>query len=181
MWGCTTRVRHEPALPSPAGPSSGTVVADDDGRPGLSCAEWLEWHPELGCLDRSSNLRFTHEDRMGNGFVLVSADYTLDGRMFAHFDAPVDDEPGHKNIPVARLSLSPGPHQVSVVLRYRGHGEGVFSYLSGYRFTVRSKHRFVMKDEPQALFVVGAEKEGPTTALEERPRVSFRLESTTPR
>jgi hypothetical protein len=76
--------------------------------------------------------------------------------------------------PVFDLAVPPGPHVLQVLFRYQGHGTGVFAYLKGYKFDVRSSHSLVLA--PGALTVVtvmGHEKGGVTIPLEERPAVRW--------
>ncbi|MEM7433557.1 MAG: dihydrolipoamide acetyltransferase [Myxococcota bacterium] len=115
-----------------------------------------------------------HENRMSDGFKLVRVAYALDG-------APIftkADEEGtlgeQKEFEVYNGSIVPGEHTLTVNLEYRGHGYGVFSYLKGYRFKVRSTYNFsVPEGRVATVVVVGYEKGGPTTPLEERPAVRY--------
>ncbi|MCX7808083.1 MAG: dihydrolipoamide acetyltransferase, partial [Deltaproteobacteria bacterium] len=71
-------------------------------------------------------------------------------------------------------SIVPGDHNLTVNLEYRGHGYGIFSYLKGYRFRVRSSYTFnVPEGKSVTLRVVAYEKGGPTAPLEERPAVRY--------
>jgi hypothetical protein len=59
-------------------------------------------------------------------------------------------------------------------LEYRGHGYGIFSYLKGYRFRVRSNYSFTAPEgKAITIRVVGYEKGGPTAPLEERPAIRY--------
>jgi hypothetical protein len=70
-------------------------------------------------------------------------------------------------------SIVPGDHNITVNLEYRGNGYGIFSYLKGYRFRVRSSYTFNAPegrgDDPRGRY----EKGGPTAPLEERPAVRY--------
>jgi hypothetical protein len=68
----------------------------------------------------------------------------------------------------------PGEHTLTVNLEYRGHGYGMFNYLKGYRFKVRSTYSFTAP-EGKAVTVrfLGYEQGGPATPIEERPAVRF--------
>ena len=71
----------------------------------------------------------------------------------------------------------PGNHLVSVVMVYRGNGYGIFSYLNGYVFTLRSSYTFRAEEGKQVrLKVVGFEKGGMTTDLKDRPAIRFDME-----
>lgn len=115
-----------------------------------------------------------HENRMSEGFKLVRVVYALDG-------APIfnkADEEGslgeQKEFEVYNGSIIPGEHTLTINLEYRGHGYGVFSYLKGYRFKLRSTYTFsVPEGRVATVVVVGYEKGGPTTPLEERPAVRY--------
>ncbi len=115
-----------------------------------------------------------HENRMSEGFKLVRVMYALDG---APIFTKADEEGAigeQKEFEVYNGSIVPGEHTLTVNLEYRGHGYGVFSYLKGYRFKVRSTYTFsVPEGRVASLVVVGYEKGGPTTPLEERPAVRF--------
>ena len=115
-----------------------------------------------------------HENRMSQSYRLVRVVYALDG-------APIfnkADEEGRlgeqQEFEVYNGSIVPGEHTLTVNLEYRGHGYGVFSYLKGYRFKVRSTYTFAVPEgRISTLHVVGYEQGGPTTPLEERPAVRY--------
>ena len=116
----------------------------------------------------------THHDEMGSSYKLVRVVYALDG-------APIfnkADESGalseREDFDIYNGSIVPGEHTLTVSLQYRGHGYGIFSYLQGYRFNINSSYTFTASEGKMTdLRVVGYEKGGPTTPLEERPQVQF--------
>ncbi|MFW5921596.1 MAG: hypothetical protein ACOCUS_07125 [Polyangiales bacterium] len=115
-----------------------------------------------------------HENKMSNSYKLVKAVYALDG-------APIfnkADEEGslgdNDELQVYNGSIVPGEHTLTVNLEYRGHGFGIFSYLKGYRFKVRSNYSFTAPEgRAVKLRVIGYEKGGPTAPLEERPAIRY--------
>jgi hypothetical protein len=115
-----------------------------------------------------------HENRMGSSYKLVKVVYSLDG-------APIfnkADEEGslgeREEFEVYNGSIVPGEHTLTVVLEYRGHGYGIFSYLKGYTFTTTDAHTFTAAEgKSTVLRVVGYEKGGPTTPLGDRPAIQF--------
>ncbi|MEY4577773.1 MAG: hypothetical protein RL701_2476 [Pseudomonadota bacterium] len=121
-----------------------------------------------------SQARIVHQNKMGNSYKLVKVVYALDG-------APIfnksDEEGGlgdQDEFDIYNGSMVPGEHTLTVKFEYRGHGYGIFSYLKGYRFKVSSSHTFTAPEgKSLTLEVVGYEKGGPTTPLEERPSVRF--------
>jgi hypothetical protein len=79
-----------------------------------------------------------------------------------------------RELPVLDIGVPPGEHVLQAFLRYRGRGYGVFSYLQGYRFDVRSTHTFAAAPGSLSeVTVEGYEKGGVTTPLEERPAVRW--------
>ncbi len=115
-----------------------------------------------------------HENRMSSSYRLVKAVYALDG-------APIfnkADEEGslseQERFQVYNGSIVPGEHTLTVNLEYRGHGYGIFSYLKGYRFKVRSNYSFTAPEgRAITVRVVGYEKGGPTAPLEDRPAIRY--------
>ena len=115
-----------------------------------------------------------HENRMSSQYRLVKAVYALDG-------APIfnkADEDGalgeREEFQIYNGSIVPGEHTITVNLEYRGHGFGIFSYLKGYRFKVRSNYSFTAPEgRSTTIRVVGYEKGGPTAPLEERPAIRY--------
>lgn len=113
-------------------------------------------------------------NEMGGSFRLTKATFLLDG-------GPVfnkSDEGGNLAerdvIDLFDGPVMPGDHTISVVLHYRGHGYGIFSYLKGYSFKVRSSRTFTVGEgKAVKLEVVGFEQGGVTTPLEERPAVRY--------
>ncbi len=77
-------------------------------------------------------------------------------------------------IPVYSGALSTGDHTIQIVLNLQGNGYGIFSYLKGYRFEVRSSFSFTASEGKTARIKVEMyEKGGMTTRLEDRPSIRF--------
>lgn len=121
-----------------------------------------------------SQTTIVHENKMSGSYKLVKVAYSLDG-------APIfnraDEEGGLSERPefdVYNGAIVPGEHTLTVNLEYRGHGFGIFSYLKGYRFKVRSSYSFSAPEgKAVQLRAVAYEKGGPTAPLEERPAVRY--------
>jgi len=118
----------------------------------------------------------THINKMGTSYRLVQLIYALDGTtIFTR-----KDETGAmhelKSFDVLSGPVTPGSHTLSVLAIYRGHGYGVFKYLKKYKFTVKSSHTFTV-DEGKGLTikVIGFERGGTTTPLEDRPALDFQV------
>jgi hypothetical protein len=63
---------------------------------------------------------------------------------------------------------------VQVVLNFQGNGYGVFTYLRGYKFEVKSAHSFTsVEGKTLSLISTALEKGGVTTPLEQRPTIEW--------
>ena len=117
-----------------------------------------------------------HKNEMGSSFRLVKLVYSMDG---AEIYAKADDGGAldkMKDFEVFNGSIVPGNHTVSVLMVFRGHGYGIFSYLKGYKFTVRSSHTFTAGEGRQTdLSVRAYEKGNITTELKDRPAIDFKV------
>jgi hypothetical protein len=119
-----------------------------------------------------AEIRFVNN--MSSAFRLTRALVVLDGAV--QFNK--QDESGalaeQKDMPIFSGTIPPGDHTLQVLVKHRGHGYGVFSYLRGYEFTVKSTHSFtVTEGKTIELRIVALEKGGVTTPLEERPALVF--------
>ena len=130
-------------------------------------------HQVLG----SSDALIAHKNEMGSTYNLIKLVYALDG---AEIYAKVDDT-GHlgdaKEFEIFSGAIVPGNHTLTVMMIYQGNGYGVFSYIKGYKFTVKGSHTFTAAEGKQTqLKVVGFEKGNPiTTDPKDRPAIDFRM------
>ncbi len=120
-----------------------------------------------------------HVNEMGSSFRLVKLIYSVDG---AQIFAKSDDSGSlneKKEFDIFNGSIVPGNHTVSVLMVFRGHGYGIFSYLKGYKFTVRSSHTFTAGEGRATTINVRAyEKGNITTELRDRPAIQFKVNLT---
>jgi hypothetical protein len=113
-------------------------------------------------------------NEMGGSFWLTKATFLLDGGPILNKTDEGGNLAERDVIELFDGPVMPGDHTLSVVLQYRGHGYGIFSYLKGYSFKVRSSRTFTVGEgKAIKVEVIGYEKGGVTTALEERPAVRF--------
>lgn len=118
-----------------------------------------------------------HRNELGDSFRLVRAQYALDGApVFNRVES--DDGGGElgdaEEIEVYAGSVAPGRHRISVYLEYQGRAYGIFSYLGGYRFKVRSSHTFTADEgKVTTVRIVGYDRGGITTGFEDRPAVRY--------
>lgn len=118
-----------------------------------------------------------HRNEMGSLYQPIRILYALDGaEVFARADETGKMLENNKELEVYNGSLLPGNHTVSVTVVYQGNGFGVFSYLKGYKFTVRASHSFTVPEgKITTIKVVGYEKGNAiTTDPKDRPDLDFR-------
>jgi hypothetical protein len=128
----------------------------------------------LGGGAAGSRAAITFDNEMSGAFRLTRAVFVLDGAVQYNRSDDTGALADQKSIPVYQGSIPPGDHTLQVVLELRGHGYGVFSYLRGYKFEVRSSHSFTVTDgKAVTLRAVAYEKGGVTTPLEQRPAVRY--------
>jgi hypothetical protein len=119
-----------------------------------------------------TSIRFQND--MSGAFRLTRALFVLDGAVQYNKQDDTGALASQKEIPIFKGSITPGDHTLQVLLRLRGHGYGVFSYLRGYQFEVKQSHSFsVTEGKEVALDVIAWEKGGVTTPLEQRPGVRY--------
>lgn len=123
--------------------------------------------------------RLVHKNEMGSGFRLEKVSYSLDGQPLLSLVDKDGDLSDKEEIEIFNGPIVPGNHTLSVVMVYRGHGFGIFSYLRGYVFNLRSSHTF-RSEEGKMLEVdtIGYEKGGITTDLKDRPDIRFETKLT---
>ncbi len=122
-----------------------------------------------------SRLVVVHDNDMGMGFTLDRVIYYLDnGKIyFAENDSgQLDDK---DRFVIYDGTIVPGNHILSVEMVYSGSG-GLFSYVSGYKFTVKSNFMFfASKGKILQINATGYQKGGFGSNFEDKPAVKYRL------
>jgi len=128
----------------------------------------------LGGVIGASRALIHHKNEMGSSFRLIKAAFALDGvQIAAKSEGGLADM---QEFDVYNGAIQPGSHTLSVSLQYQGNGFGVFSYLKGYKFNVKSSHTFVAGESKSTnITVVGYEKGNITTQLSDKPAIDFRV------
>jgi hypothetical protein len=115
-----------------------------------------------------------HVNDLGNGYIIESVSYFLDGKgKYANSDSGglLRTE---KEFKVFDDSIPSGSHTLSVNLKLRGNGYGVFKYVNKYTFDVQSSSVFTAQEgEDCQLRVIIKEKAGIGHSFFERPQVEF--------
>jgi hypothetical protein len=127
-----------------------------------------------GDATTGSKAVLVHRNEMGSSFYLESVAYALDGApVYTKVDVDGDLEK-RGEFEIFNGRVVPGSHQIAVQLVYRGHGYGLFSYLTGYKFKVQSSYTFNAEaGKVNTIKVVGFEKGGPTAELQDRPAIRY--------
>ncbi len=182
------------ASTTPAAPASGTDSGKVDGSTYVVRLRDLEQrvdelkeqirrsHTRLSLLSDTilsggvggarAEIKFTND--MSNAFRLVRALFVLDGAVQYNKQDDSGALAAQKEIPIFSGSIPPGDHTLQVLIQLQGHGYGVFSYLRGYHFEVKSSHSFtVTEGKTINLEAIAWEKGGVTTPLEQRPAVRY--------
>ena len=110
---------------------------------------------------------------MGSSFRLTKLSYAVDGaQIYSSSNQETLNE--KREFDVFNGSIVPGNHTISTVMHFRGHGYGIFTYLKGYRFTVRASYTFTATEGRQNQIIVHAfERGNATTELKDRPAIKF--------
>ena len=125
-----------------------------------------------GAAGSRSEVSFNNE--MSSAFRLTKALFVIDGTVQYNRADDTGALADQKDIPVFSGSIPPGDHTVQVLLNFQGNGYGVFTYLRGYKFEVKSSHSFTaVEGKTLTLTATALEKGGVTTPLEQRPAIEW--------
>lgn len=128
----------------------------------------------LSGITAAARAEVVFHNEMSSAFRLKRVVALYDGAPLATKTDEKDGIGDQKEIPLYAELVQPGDHTLQVLLEYQGNGYGIFSYLKGYKFEVRSSRSFTaVEGKTIQLKVVGFEQGGPTTPLEERPAVRY--------
>jgi hypothetical protein len=130
-----------------------------------------------GDLSSSARASLWHRNEMGATFALESVAYALDGApIFTKTDVNGDLR-NKEELEIFNGRIVPGQHQIAVRLVYRGSGLGIFTYAEDYRFKVQSSFTFTAEPgKVSNIKIVGYEKGGLTTEVQDRPSVRYDVE-----
>ncbi|HEY3817165.1 MAG TPA: hypothetical protein VGL81_08340 [Polyangiaceae bacterium] len=125
-----------------------------------------------GAAGSRSEVEFKNE--MSSAFQLTKALFVIDGQVQYNRADDGGALADQKEIPIYSGSVPPGDHTIQVALTFQGNGYGVFSYLRGYKFEVKSSHAFTaVEGKTITITATSFEKGGVTTPLEQRPTIEW--------
>ena len=117
-----------------------------------------------------------HNNDMGSSFTLEQVLYYLDNDKIYYQDNRDGVLDKNTEFEIFNGNVLPGNHMISVELVYRGNGT-LFSYIDGYLFKIRSNYTFyASKGRITKIKVIGFERGGITTDLEQKPYVRYEVE-----
>lgn len=126
-----------------------------------------------GTAGSRSEINFHNE--MSSAFRLVRALFVLDGAVQYNRQDDTGALADQKDIPIYSGSITPGDHTMSALLTFQGNGYGVFTYLRGYKFEVKSSHSFTaVEGKTLGLTATAYESGGVTTPLQDRPKIEWK-------
>jgi hypothetical protein len=121
-----------------------------------------------------SRAEVVFKNEMSSAFRLTRALFVVDGAVQYNRQDDTGALADQKEIPIFNGSMPPGDHTVQVILNFQGNGYGVFTYLRGYKFEVKSAHSFTsVEGKTLGLYATALEKGGVTTPLEQRPTIEW--------
>lgn len=123
-----------------------------------------------------------HANEMGSSFRLIKLTYSLDGtQVFARTDESGESLYKTKSFDIFSGPIAPGNHNLAAVALYRGHGYGVFDYLSKYTFTANGNQSFVAGEgKISKVDCKGFEQGGASTPLEKRAGIVCKISQVSP-
>jgi len=118
------------------------------------------------------NIRF--ENELSAAWHIVEITVVFDGAVQYKKSDDSGALSAQKKTPIFSGAVPAGDHTVQVLIKLRGHGFGVFSYLRGIEANVRHDHSFTLTaGQDIEVVAVAWEQGGPTTPAEKRPDVRF--------
>lgn len=136
----------------------------------------LQLLKEIVVQGSTSGARATiwHVDKLGKGYMIESVAYYLDGQgKFSRADTTGQLD-ADKEFKVFDGAIPAGSHNVTVNLKLRGTGYGIFSYVENYSFNVQASTTFTAeRGKSCQVRVVAGQRRGIGRSFTERPNITF--------
>lgn len=128
----------------------------------------------LSGITAAAKAEVVFENEMSSAFRLKRIVALYDGAPLATKTDEKDQIGDMKEVPLYNELVQPGDHTLQFLIEYQGNGYGIFSYLKGYKFEIRSTRSFTaLEGKTVNIRVIGYEQGGPTTPIEEKPAVRY--------
>ena len=190
LWGGAALAQDDPSLDTSGVSDASLQASADFNRELLTIEEQvnslkervfrskatLQLLKEIVVQGTSSGSRssITHVNKLGRSYTIESISYYLDGQgKFSMVDTTggLDSK---KELKIFEGPVPPGNHNITVHVKLRGNGFGVFSYVSNYVFNVQASTAFVAEDGKSCkVKAVINERGGIGRSFTERPGVVF--------
>jgi len=121
-----------------------------------------------------SHATIWHANDLSNSYSIESVSYFLDGKgQYAKSDSSGALN-SQKEFKVFDNEITPGSHTLSINMRLRGNGHGIFKYVNNYTFEVQSSTVFAAEEGQDCqVRVLINERSGLSSSFFERPQISF--------
>lgn len=138
----------------------------------------LQLLKEIVIEGSSSGARATvwHVNKLSSAFRLESIQYLLDGQSKFSKADPSGSLDQTREFKIHDGAVPPGNHNLSVDLKIRPTGAGVFTYARDYEINVRSNYAFAAElGKTCTVRAVVSDRGGVVNSFEERAKVDFEL------
>ena len=117
-----------------------------------------------------------HVNKLSSAFRLESVQYLLDGQSKFSKADPAGSLDQSREFKIHDGAVPPGNHNLSVDLKIRPTGGGVFTYAKDYEINVRSNYAFAAELGKNCnVRAVVSDRGGVVNSFEERAKVDFEL------
>ncbi len=138
----------------------------------------LQLLKEIVIEGSSSGARATiwHVNRLSSGFRLEAVQYLLDGQSKFSKADPAGSLDTSREFKIHDGAVPPGNHNLSIDLKIRPTGMGIFTYAKNYEINVRSNYAFNAElGKTCTVRAVVSDRGGVVNSFEERAKVDFEL------
>ncbi len=138
----------------------------------------LQLLKEIVIQGSSTGARATvwHVNKLSAGFRLESVQYLLDGQSKFSKADPAGSLDQSREFKIHDGAVPPGNHNLSVDLKIRPTGGGIFTYARDYEINVRSNYAFAAEmGKTCTVRAVVSDRGGAVNSFEERAKVDFEL------
>lgn len=126
-----------------------------------------------------SNATIWHVNRLGNAYTVESLSYFLDGQSKFSKTDPAGSLDDSKEFKVFDGAVPPGDHAITLNVRLRGNGFGIFKYVEKYQVNFKANSIFTAEEGKSCQIKVVLEKQrGIGRSFTERPNVAFETRCT---
>ncbi len=126
-----------------------------------------------------SNATIWHVNQLGNAYSVESLSYFLDGQSKFSKTDPEGSLDESKEFKVFEGAVPPGDHVLTLNVRLRGNGYGIFKYVEKYQVSFKANSTFTAEEGKSCQVKVVLEKQrGLGRSFTERPNVAFETRCT---